>query len=186
MKLIGIHGFKGSGKTTAAKMIQQFYRADGKECGVTNYGDPLKQSLAALRQVPLDWYYDEKQKEESKAELDGNTPRKDMTNFHDALVPVFGDDVFVSPIKRKAKELEAAGKVDALIIGDVRYEGRETDWIRRREGVILHVKRPGVVAGSHSSETGVIYRPGDLLLFNDKEVEDMRGQLWVWYKAGLL
>lgn len=174
--LIGIHGKKRSGKDTVARMIATISEQErGELCAITHYATTLKNGAAALFEIDVKHFYDDDLKEKVVEEL-GVTPRKIMTDMHDAMVPVFGHYVFVDPVRRQWASWKQKSK-GHFIVADVRYEGRETDWIRNEGGIIVHVFRESAdnVAVTHSSEAGIPVRVGDIILWNDgtkKELED--------------
>ena len=172
VRLVGIHGFKGSGKDTVAKMIAERVReVEGYICPITHYADRLKKAAAALFDINPEWFYDEKRKETIVPGLClPITPRKIMTDFHDGLVPLFGSDLFVHPVREDWRHWTGSG---VFIVADVRYDGRETDWIRDNGGVIIHVVRPGVGGSTHSSEVGIAMHPHDYGILNAGSIEDL-------------
>ena len=67
-----------------------------------------------------------------------------------------------------------------VFITDVRFDN-EADWIRKQNGLILHVRRNGAdgkvgVAG-HASEAGVGFRFGDILIDNNESIEALHFKL---------
>lgn len=176
LRLIGIHGFKGSGKDTVANMIAARVReVEGYLCPITHYADRLKRAAASLFDLDLNLFYDEVMKEATQHGLCYKTTiRKIMTDMHDALVPMFGPDLFVHPVRQEWQRWLGSG---VFIIADVRYDGRETDWIRQAGGLLVHVRRPGVGPSAHSSEAGVAALPGDLIINNDGPLDDLKCQV---------
>lgn len=165
MKLIGIHGKKGSGKDTVARMVKKHLPT----MQLIAYADKLKEVASILSGLDRSYFYDQ-YKKEVLPEGFTKTPRQYMTEMHDALVPVFGEDVFVRLVKSKWDPGHSG-----LIVTDVRYDGRETDWIREEGGVILHVYRPNLPVDSdpHSSEVGIQPKLGDYTIFNDGSLFDL-------------
>lgn len=182
--LVGIHGLKGSGKDTVAKMIcREILQIEGRESRITHYADTLKRSASALFGVDIEWFYDEKKKETTIHGLN-MTPRQIMTDLHDVLIPKFGQDLFVSPVRNEysewistdwGKDVQSQGP---FIIADVRYDPRETAWVREWGGVILHVVRKSVQRGSpasrHSSEQGIPMTKEDYVIHNEGTLEDLQ------------
>lgn len=170
--LIGIHGKKGAGKDTAAMMMLEMLVAEGKrDATITHYADRLKASLANLLNADIRAFHDPKLKEEPLPNWDF-TPRQAMTMYHDAMVPKYGEDIFVKPVQRMWEELKEFPAT--LIIADVRYEGRETDWIREAGGVIIHIRRTEAdkAEATHSSEQGISVGQNDVIVYNnDTKVE---------------
>ena len=178
-KLIGVHGKKGSGKDTVAILMAQYVRkVYHMEAVVKHYADPLKNGLSAMFDIPVQRFYDEVLKEQIIPEL-GVTPRSMMTRFHDLVVPIYGDQVWVRPVQNAYHEWKKTLKSGVFIVADVRYEIRETQWIRDEGGAILHVfrDRTDKNAGDHSSEKGLVVKEGDLVIFNDKTLLELRSMV---------
>lgn len=171
--LIGISGFKGSGKDTLARALSQEHSfTTGWVSTITHYADRLKNASAQLFGLDPMLFYDEVLKEEQSPM--GRTPRKILTDMHDALVPMFGEDMFVSSVRDDWMRHKKAGCGGLFIIADVRYDGRETDWIRNEGGSIIHITRPGVTASEHSSEKGIQFVEGDKVVCNNGSKIDLR------------
>lgn len=171
--LVGIHGFKRSGKDTFARYLEYLSNlyTDGYSVSkVTHYADPLKKALAKLHGLPLRVFYDDLYKEDPQYGVNGKSPRVLMTDAHDVLVPLFGEDLFVRAIR---EEYDSFPEDGLFIIADVRYVGREDDWIRDLGGLIVHVKRPSVGPSEHSSEKGIPICPGDLVIPNNAGREEL-------------
>lgn len=135
----------------------------------------MKKIASAVTGIPLPVFYDDDLKDKVY-ESYGGTPRRAMTDVHDALRPVFGDDVFIIPIRTQYRELRKTDKDTLVKLTDVRFE-EEADWIRSEGGVILHVKRPGCNPGSHPSEHGIKKREGDYQIDNDGTLTDLGYQV---------
>lgn len=171
--LVGVHGFKRSGKDTFARYLEyisNLYSEHYSVSKVTHYADPMKKALAKLYGLPLRVLYDDLYKEDPKYGVNGKSPRELMTDAHDILVPIFGEDLFVNAIR---KEYESFPDNGLFIIADVRYAGREDDWIRDLGGLVVHIVRPGIGPSEHSSEKGIPVHPGDLVVPNDAGREEL-------------
>lgn len=179
--LIGVHGKKGSGKDTVAILIAQYVRKELRiEAVVKHYADPLKNGLAAMFGVPIQNFYDENLKEVVIPEI-GASPRELMTKMHDLVVPLYGDQVWVRQVKNDYYTWMNNGKSNGVfIVADVRYDVRETDWIRKEGGLIVHVFRDRTdhKAGNHSSERGLIIHDRDKVIHNNKSLLDLRNMVW--------
>lgn len=161
MRLIGIHGKKRSGKDTVAGMLVKHY----PRMQLIAFADMLKDVCALVTSTHLS-YFREGWPKETPLPKGGMSPRQIMTGMHDALVPVFGEMIFVDAVKMVWEEMKhrEAGALErgldslptGLIVTDVRYE-REANWVRSEGGLILHIFRPETdgQAGTHSSELGI-------------------------------
>lgn len=176
--LLGIHGRKNSGKDTVATLISIIASEKGMYCSIYHYATTLKLAATDLFGVGIEPFYDQTLKETPIEHL-GMTPRQIMTTLHDVLVPAFGEDLFVAPVRRKYQQWQEECGKGFFVVADVRYEGRETDWIRNAGGKIIHVIRSGVsdIPATHSSEQGIPPREGDIILHNDGTIQDLEDEV---------
>lgn len=183
--IIGIHGYKLSGKDTVARLIRELL----PEVPVVSfaYADRLKKSLATLTGTPLEVFYDEAAKNVPLDSLGGKTPREAMTGYHDVMVPMFGADVFVAPVIRDADAALSTDPSKIVLVTDVRYPDRETNWIRDRGGFIAHIAGRGE-PGNHSSERPwepKHIKTTDWTIYNDGSLQDLRAAVEVMLYAKL-
>jgi hypothetical protein len=74
-------------------------------------------------------------------------------------------DVFL----RAAVDTGAAG----VVITDVRFPN-EAAWLAERDGVVWHIRRPGICpVEAHASENGIGVYPGDLIIPNTGSIADL-------------
>lgn len=177
VRLFGIHGLKGAGKDTVARMIAtRINHVEGYICAITHYADTLKAAAAALFNIDQNWFHNPELKEKVIPGLCVPiTPRKIMTDFHDGLVPLFSPDLFVHPVKEQFRGWTGWG---AFLVADVRYDVRETEWIREAGGVIIHVLRKGCSPSGHSSEEGILIHPGDFVLHNNGTLGELEAEVF--------
>lgn len=156
-RIIGIHGFAGSGKDTAADALetQGFERR--------SLADPMKEVCQKL----FGW---------SDSRLWGPSCNRDAVDpawgfsARDALVPLGTEwgralhpDLWVAALFRSMPE-------DAdVVIPDVRFQN-ELDYIATHGGATIEVRRPGVCPGEHLSEAGGLLRLDGSIL-NDGSIE---------------
>lgn len=144
-KLIGLVGYAGSGKSTAAEHIQAVYRYDRIKFAGTlkrmlrSLGLSLQEVDGDLKEKPCDL-------------LCGKTPRYAMQTLgtewgRDLIHP----DIWVNSTMRLVDSME-----NEVVIDDVRFES-EMKAIRIRGGVLWYVFRPEVhPLGAHVSEAGPV------------------------------
>lgn len=182
--VVGIHGKKSSGKDSVATIIESMIPFYPHAPTVIKawYATKLKQIASELSGIPIEYFYLDHLKEVYLSRMD-TTPRKIMTDMHDALVPIFGEMVFVNQV---ITEYEVANhnseihmKPFLFIVVDVRYNIRETQWIRQNGGFIIHVRREETdyMAGLHSSEAGIDPEDGDVVLNNNGSLLDLEKQV---------
>lgn len=174
--IIGLTGYAGSGKSTAAKILVERHGFT-----LVKFAGPLKQMMRCLglgdREIEGDL------KETPHAVLCGKTPRHAMqtigTEWGRNLI---GPDLWVNVAMEAAwKVLDQGGRV---VIDDCRFQN-EAAAVRTEGGIIVEVMRPGVGPQSGHASENQIPDP-DRLLVNGGTVEDMalrvaellRGERW--------
>lgn len=168
-RLIGFHGPKQSGKSTAAKV---FTRLGYTEVA---FADPLKRMMAALlfdMNIPT-WEIDRMLwgdlKELELPELSGRAPRYAMQTLGTewgriCMHPNFWVNIIKEQIANDPNQLR--------VFSDVRFENEATV-IRDMGGVIVHIERPGLPTGdTHASEQGIARQDGDIVITNNFETAE--------------
>ena len=164
VSLIGICGHAGSGKDTAASMIQDQLT----DTWVESFADPLKEAAAAAFGISLDDFY-LPEKKEIPHPFWGGTPRMIAQFFGTELfrehiwklIPQDSQDFWirrmVARIDHGVDDVEYSGD-DTVIIPDVRFQN-EYEFILGNKGIIIHLTRQGangtVGIPSHHSEKGI-------------------------------
>lgn len=167
LKLLGIHGFKQSGKDTAARMVRQTFTP----MQLIAFADRLKEMCSVTFGVPLWVFYDNSLKEQVWG-LTCMTPRQMMLSLSDVTKHTYGLHFFLKPVQDKWAQSKETG----LIVTDVRYE-YEAQWIRDEGGVILHIHRPGCEKSDHSSEQGIAFDKADYAIGNTGDLDDLKSNV---------
>lgn len=166
MRLIGLTGPKGSGKSTVAEILN----AHGFETYAL--ADPIKRGLKAMFNL---WspHVDGGRKETPIEHLGGLTPRYLMQTLGTEWGRnTVATDIWIRMAKRKF-EFFSHIRVDAVVVPDVRFDN-EANWIREEGGVIWHIYRDASGAGdTHESEAGVTVKPGDAAIQNNGSIEHL-------------
>lgn len=166
--LIGITGLAGSGKSEVARVLIE-------ESGFARvkFAGPLKNMLRTMLEG-AGFCADDRErmiegdlKEVIIPEL-GVTPRHLMVT----LGTEWGRNCVAQDIWTRLWAMEA-DRHEAVVVDDVRFPN-EVDLIRARGGHIVHIERPGLVAGSHVSEQ--LEAKPDFTIRNTGTLEELRGQ----------
>lgn len=174
MRLIGIAGPAGSGKTTAAA-----YMARQWGWNTMAFADPIKDILASLFDMPRSQFentlLDREHKEQPVPGL-GVSPRRLMqtlgTEWGRQLIH---PDLWLLMTQRRIGWLEDTlpNEYAGIVIHDVRFDN-EARWIRQAGGRIVRVtSRAGSACASHSSEAGLPPHCSDIHLPNDGRLDDL-------------
>lgn len=167
MRIIGIAGYKGSGKSTISNFFVQNYG-----CQRLAFADPIKKMLAVLGLSDTQLYGADK--EEPTPILDGHTARYAMqtlgTEWGRMMI---GPNLWINAWKHHADLFWRAHPKSAIVVDDVRFCD-EADFIRGHGGVIIKVVRPDCASSDHASENQIEDLKSDALIMNTGNVFDLR------------
>src|SRR5574343_274045 len=164
--IIGLAGIKQSGKTTAAKYLEEsgFVRL--------SFADPIRKMLSAL--LSECGHSDDdielmlaKDKEVSISPMNVSPRYLLQTLGTEWGRDCIHADLWVLVAKQKI--MNAAS--DYIVFDDVRFENEATI-IRDQGGLIIHIDRCDLVSDSHTSELGIQDHESDSYIDNDYSIED--------------
>jgi hypothetical protein len=205
MKLIGINGFKRSGKGTVFDGVREFrftsnYRAEGKgfadklkqyaalTLGYTGTPEELFQIGDALKldgvRIAVERYSDTFNLDS----VDSITGRQYLQNVGNEARELFGEWFWVDQVTpfgpqalARVWELPQTPGTprlpDAACITDLRYEN-EAQRIRAIGGIVIEVTRPGTESDGHASEQRLPRNLVDYTLANDGSIHDLYEKTW--------
>lgn len=169
--LIGVNGFKQSGKGTVAKIVSAIYNDGDAVVHEVGFADKLKilaaqtigfdrpprDLIALMDEAKLSWAFDIRQPEGPHRSFTG---RQFLQQLGTRARENFGDDFWVDqvlPVPGKTAtgdELRVADRypgVDCVVFTDLRFPN-EAERVRRLGGVVWEVLRPGLGSDGHASE----------------------------------
>lgn len=194
-KIVAISGFKNSGKDTASAMLQYllnspsfmhhywmyklFYKLflNGKY-RITSFAWPLKKTLSAFLNVPVELFNDRDFKENyyiffPTLQITNKLPRhantlsdnkfsktlanKDFSFIQTTwitirqLLQVFGTEFMRGTFGDKLWVLATLRDKSPIIISDLRFKV-ELQEIKKEKGITIYIERPGCKPGNHASE----------------------------------
>lgn len=179
--VIGIHGKAGAGKDTAAMYLNRKFGM----CPIA-FADPIKKALVNLfgSTYGLTFkHFHGELKERSLPGL-GKSPRELMQSFgtewgRDRV----NTDVWIKIAKTRIKQERHTARMrfrqyQGTVISDVRFEN-EAEWIRSRNGLVVHVDRPDAKSvRSHTSEFGIEVGLTDIIIRNTGTFEELEKKLY--------
>ena len=165
MKIIGITGKAGAGKSTFREYLKEALEFLGHggfaPVWCCSFSDPIKKAVRQMFSLEHADLHDRVKKEAkllSFPELN-TSPRSLMqtlgTEWGRGIV---GTDVWLLLMKKEAESLRKSG-AGFLLIDDVRFDN-EARWVVEQEGVVIEVERDGIaIADAHVSEKGLTSMP---------------------------
>lgn len=221
--LIAIGGLRNSGKDTATKMLQYllnspkwlhsyfFYQTfntlfkKGK-FKVTSFAHPLKKTLAALLDVPIERFEDRSFKEDvyiyfptmdlyasvwpslkiTDSKFNKCLQEKDFSFLESKaitirqLLQLFGTQVMRDTFGNQIWILLTLKNVRKTIISDLRFKV-EAEAVKEKSGKLIYIKRDLCKPGNHASEQEVLdlYNDNafDYVIENNKSLKDLFNNL---------
>ena len=164
MKLIGITGKKGSGKSTAAKLLSEQFGYVTR-----SFADPIREICKILG--ISDYYLTE----------DKNAVIPHLGKSARFIMQTFGTEYARDTIKKTiwldmmAKRLKESDD-PRVCIDDVRFDN-EADLIKSMGGTVVRIERGGTLSDDHVSELGIKDDLVDLTIKNDGAVTLLSEQL---------
>ena len=187
MKIIGLAGPAGCGKSTVADML-----SEGFGFIEESFARPLREFVASV----CCWAFAEveRTKEQATPKLCNRSPREVMqlmgTEFgRDMIHPGIWIRALESRLDRKRafvdnhnpqirledwdKKLASGGL--KIVVSDIRF-ANEAAWVREH-GELWHLTRPGKGLTGHVSESGVAVTDRDHQLDNDCDLDELRQRI---------
>lgn len=163
MLVVGLCGYAGSGKSTAADHLQH------NHCFARHsFAKPLKDMLRALGLT--EDHINGKLKEAPCKMLGGKSPRYAMQT----LGTEWGRDLIHPDIWVEAWLATMPQNAPGVVADDVRFPNERLA-IRRLGGLVVEIARPGIEGGDHASE--VIDFQTDRIVINNGSIRDLQDRL---------
>lgn len=167
--LIGLTGLKGSGKSTAASILEEHGYIHKRMAG------PLKAMLKVLglSEAQIDGGL----KETPSALLGGKTPRHAMQTLgtewgRNCISP----DLWVNSMEQELTQKHKVYPRSLFVIDDIRFPN-EVAMVQRLGGKIWRIDRAGIASDLHASEAHIPHLIVDIVLQNNGTIAQLRTML---------
>ena len=187
--IIGFSGKAGSGKDTAAKMLEVLYAnpdisyedftnkryKNFADIQIVHFADSLKETAQVLFRIG-EWETNTQEGKKTTINWIGKTVRELLQGIGQGLRDAIDPNLWVKILFANTEGWSN------YIIADVRYPN-EVYAIKKRNGVLIRIDRKGAGAGNHSSETALDnYKEWDVHIENNGSIEDLFEAMKIFIK----
>lgn len=164
LRLIGITGAAGTGKTTIAEYLFRKSNAQVIACA-----DPIKEALSALFGFPRKSWQDREWKERPLAMI-GQSPRQLAQSFGTEWGRrMVNEDIWISEVISRWRKSEFA----LTVVPDVRFDNEALQLLRAGGLMIRVTREEAPLVAQHESEIPVPDNLIHLTIKNDGAIEDL-------------
>lgn len=187
--IIGISGKAGSGKDTAAKMLEVLYAnpdisyedftnkryKNFADIQVVHFADTLKETAQVLFRIS-EWETNTQEGKKTTIDWIGKTVRELLQGIGQGLRDAIDPDLWIKILFANTENWSN------YIIADVRYPN-EIKAIKERNGILLRIDRKDAGAGNHSSETALDnYNDWDVHIENNGSLKSLFENMRIFTK----
>lgn len=151
IKIIGLAGPKGVGKSTVAQQLERKLSDQGYETLVRSFADPIRDAAKAVG-FEHSYLVDPALKEVKHPVL-GMSARSFMQGL--SFARALNENIYIASMAQRIALEEPYGHITYVIIDDVRFDN-EAKWINENGGLVFELVRRGVdYTYEHESETPI-------------------------------
>ncbi len=151
IRIIGLAGPKGVGKSTVAQQLERKLSDQGYETLVRSFADPIRDAAKAVG-FEHSYLVDPALKEVKHPVL-GMSARSFMQGL--SFARALNENIYIASMAQRIALEEPYGGITYVIIDDVRFDN-EAKWINENGGKVFDLVRYGVYyTYEHESETPV-------------------------------
>ena len=151
IRIIGLAGPKGVGKSTVAQQLERKLSDQGYETLVRSFADPIRDAAKAVG-FEHSYLVDPALKEVKHPVL-GMSARSFMQGL--SFARALNENIYIASMAQRIAFEEPYGGITYVIIDDVRFDN-EAKWINENGGKVFELVRRGVdYTYEHESETPV-------------------------------
>jgi hypothetical protein len=161
MKLIGLVGYKESGKDTVLKCIRELLPQH--QVLRHNFADPLKQEVANALQITIDELDAKKTQFRTLLQVWGTDVRR----------AVYGEDYWILRWGNTLNRLPVLP--DVVVATDVRFPN-ESKMIKDCGGHLIRIIRPGKESDGHASEREIGSLAASTIIYNTGDLAHLKAQ----------
>ena len=165
--IIGITGYKGSGKDTLAS----FLKPRIGPCVQINFADPIKDICEIAFCIDEHGMIDRNKKEAVKNGAYGLSPRQLMQIVGTEMFRSRWPSIWIDAWRSSVNMAQYDGY--NVVCTDYRFPD-EADALRLHDALLIRVDRDGCGPDGHASESHILDLPHDIVIDNNGSLDDLR------------
>ena len=173
IQIIGITGYKNSGKDTIAK----YYISNGYY--KLSFADPIKEACKCIFSFTDEQLHNYEFKEKideywkhSPREIFQKVGTELFRNTLPHLCDNINDDIWIKSIEKRIIKLNKENNITKFVIPDIRFIN-EADFIKKYNGKIILIKRFNKTSDTHVSEKNIDLIKYDYIVENTNTINNL-------------
>jgi hypothetical protein len=183
--IIGVHGFKQSGKDTLANLLVEEYGYRRLA-----FADRVKDAIHIIFGIPKEYLYGSDQDKQRPSGVRWKDLQEVVREKKDdqevlsirELLQIFATEICRSKIPSIWYRYLPLPEGERLVVSDLRFEN-EADFLLSREAHLVKVLRPSVGGTSHESELGLSDERMHQVILNDGSLNVFHERIRSWMNS---